>query len=80
LFYNLIGDRPIEGIQHVGSTSLPGLAGSGVVDIALAVCRLTDISGRVWYYGRQPDVARLAARAWPRWALIAIDPQHPWIE
>ncbi len=33
----ITGGGPVESLQHVGSTSVPGLDNSGVVDIALSV-------------------------------------------
>ena len=40
-FYSSFGEK-IAGIEHIGSTSVPGLAAKPIIDILLGVYKLTD--------------------------------------
>ena len=66
----VLGDRTI-GIQHVGSTSVPGLAAKDVIDLQVAVRRLSD--------GDAPEfVKALADRGFPRIEGNDQDVVHSW--
>lgn len=40
---NLLGDTPVD-IQHIGSTSIPGLAAKPIVDLLMAVKSLSSVN------------------------------------
>lgn len=66
----VLGDRTV-GIEHVGSTSVPGLAAKDVIDLQVAVRRLSD--------GDAPEfVKALADRGFPRIEGNDQDVVHSW--
>jgi dephospho-CoA kinase len=66
----VLGDRTI-GIQHIGSTGVPGLAAKDVIDLQVAVRRLSD--------GDAPEfVKALADRGFPRIEGNDQDVVHSW--
>ena len=48
----------VEAIQHIGATSVPGLAGSSCVDIAMAVWPFP------WKRAQEPELRHLGIKSW----------------
>jgi dephospho-CoA kinase len=66
----VLGDRNV-GIEHIGSTSVPGLAAKDVIDLQIAVGRLSD--------GDAPEfVKALADKGFPRSPGNDQDVVHSW--
>ncbi len=65
-----LGDRAVA-VEHIGSTSVPGLAAKDVIDLQIAVRRLSDADS--------PDfVKALLDKGFPRMAKEDQDTPYPW--
>ena len=65
-----LGDTAVA-IEHIGSTSVPGLAAKDVIDLQVGVRRLSDADAPEF-------VKALADKGFPRWDGNDEDTVHPW--
>jgi dephospho-CoA kinase len=65
-----LGERALA-VEHIGSTSVPGLAAKDVIDVQVAVRRLSDADAPVF-------AKTLADRGFPRSGGNDQDTVHPW--